>query len=173
MKNTSSIDNHLTVNIRHWQGTDLPAVKSIGWITWQATYLGLVPRADLEAYHREHYSQAKLKQKFRNHIGFVADANGRTVGYSLAVVLKDLKRYQITSMYVLPEYQGHKIGAGLLQHQMETARERGYSRLWLGVIVQNTRSLEWYRRQGFVFTEKEIFNFGDTPVELKVGGIKL
>ncbi len=163
-------DNY-NYSIRHWREDDLKEVQSIAHQTWQATYKDIIPASNLEAYHKEQYSLKKLKQKYQNHIGFVAVMDDMVVGYSLAVVLKNLNRYQITSMYVLPDYQGYHIGTGLLKRQMNTARERGYNFLWLGVIDQNKPSLLWYEKQGFSFIEDELFNFADYPVKLKIGRI--
>jgi ribosomal protein S18 acetylase RimI-like enzyme len=56
---------------------------------------------------------------------------------------------------------------------MKTAEDRavalGMSEVWLGVMIQNTPALEWYKRTGFHFVEEAPFTMGNTTVVHLIG----
>ncbi|MBP1678989.1 MAG: Histone acetyltransferase HPA2-like protein, partial [Bacteroidetes bacterium] len=70
---------------------------------------------------------------------------------------------------VRPRYQGAGIGGRLLEHAEREARERGADALWLGVMVKNTRALEWYKRIGFMFVEEAPFVMGASSADHLIG----
>jgi ribosomal protein S18 acetylase RimI-like enzyme len=72
-------------------------------------------------------------------------------------------------VYVLPSYQGQGIGGKLMRAAEERALAAGMKELWLGVMVQNTAALEWYRRNGFSFVEEAPFTMGKTTVNHLIG----
>ena len=41
--------------------------------------------------------------------------------------------------------------------------------IWLGVMLQNTRTRQWYERIGFVFVKEEPFTMGATSVPHLIG----
>jgi ribosomal protein S18 acetylase RimI-like enzyme len=61
------------------------------------------------------------------------------------------------------------IGGALMQAAEQKAVEAGIGEIWLGVMVQNTPALEWYRRNGFVFVEEAPFTMGRTTVNHLIG----
>jgi ribosomal protein S18 acetylase RimI-like enzyme len=158
-------------SIRPWTLEDIPDVRRIGWETWKATYGKFIPEADLRAYHDEHYSVAALTRNFNKFStkGFVALLEGKMVGYMLMAFDGKSGRCHVSSIYVLPESQGHGLGSMLMAEAFRLARESRFDRVWLGVMSENTPTLAWYKSLGFTFVEESPFTMGKTTVRHLIG----
>lgn len=157
--------------VRKWRQEDLPAIRRIGWETWLATYSGFVPREDMALFHNNYYSPEKLAGLFRNPdmYGFMAEADGNAVGYSKCHDNRAEGRFYITSLYVLPEFQGQDFGKMLLTHGIALAKSMGHTRVWLGVMLANKHALNWYLKNDFVFVEQLPFVMGFSEVSHLIG----
>ena len=101
--------------------------------------------------------------------GFIAEANGNAVGYSKCHDNRDEGRFYITSLYVLPDFQGLGLGKQLLRNDIARAKNIGHARVWLGVMSRNKRSLKWYLKNGFIFVEQLPFVMGFSEVNHLIG----
>ena len=63
-------------------------------------------------------------------------------------------------LYTASEYQGQGVGATLLAHLVEIARERGAQTLWLTVNTGNTGAVRFYGLHGFAPTGYTTFDLG-------------
>lgn len=159
------------VLIREWREADLPAVRHITWETWMATYASFVPPADLRSYFDAHYNERALSALIADAIngGFLAEADGVPAGFVRTHWEEKEKRFYVSSLYVLPRFQGQGIGGKLMAVSEQKALERGVSAVWLGVMEQNVRTLDWYRRTGFTFVEEAPFKMGKTTINHFIG----
>jgi L-amino acid N-acyltransferase YncA len=86
---------------------------------------------------------------------FVAEIDGRVVGYAYASAYRTRPAYRFTvenSVYIAPEAQGKGAGAMLLKALIEAATAKGY-RLMVAVIgdSRNQASITLHRSAGFTF----------------------
>ena len=51
----------------------------------------------------------------------------------------------------------------------ETAVKLKHDKVWLGVMKDNAKALEWYKKLGFQFVEEEPFKMGNTEVLHLIG----
>lgn len=165
-----SKDAHAT-HIREWTITDLPSIQKIGWATWLATYSDFVPLQDMEIFHNGYYSLQKLAALYEtpDMYGFIAEADGFPVGYSKCHDNRLEGRFYITSLYVLPEYQGLRLGKRLMESGIALAKSIGHTRVWLGVMLANKTALKWYQKNGFIFVEQLPFVMGFSEVSHLIG----
>ncbi len=160
-----------TVDVRGWTKADLETVRHITWITWVDAYGSFIPKQDLRTYFDKAYALHELKHllaspDFR---GVLAEVGGVPAGYAKVQFVPAEKRCYVSSLYVLPVFQGEGVGRSLLDHAERLASDFGVAELWLGVMVQNTQALAWYRRVGFQFVEELPFTMGGTTVPHLVG----
>jgi ribosomal protein S18 acetylase RimI-like enzyme len=166
----------MTTKIRPWQDADIETIRTITWETWVAAYSAFIPVEDLRTYFDRAYAASALKelQAQSNVDGYVAEIGGETVvGYLKTHLEKAEGRFYVSSVYVLPSYQGMGIGGMLMKAAEERAIAAGMHEVWLGVMVQNTPALDWYRRNGFEFVEEAPFTMGKTTVNHLIGFRKL
>lgn len=68
---------------------------------------------------------------------------------------------EIERIYVKASFQGKKVGQLLYNHALQIARNKNLQYVWLGVWEENSRAIEFYKKNGFVAFDKHIFKLGD------------
>ncbi len=164
-------NEHADRVVRGWCEADLETVRRITWTTWLDAYGSFIPGPDLKAHFDTAYTIRELAKlhaspHFR---GLLAEVNGEPAGYAKVRYAPGETRCYVSSLYVLPEYQGHGLGRLLLKKAEEHALTFGVKEIWLGVMVQNAAALAWYLRNGFVFVEEQPFTMGSTSVPHRIG----
>ena len=76
--------------------------------------------------------------------GWVCETEGAIVGFAIA----DLKENNIWALFVLPEYEGKRIGKKLHDMMLDWYFTQTTKTLWLGTAF-NTRAEKFYRMQGW------------------------
>jgi len=158
------------ISLRNWTKEDFQIVRKILLVTWKDAY-HFIPEKDIITHLENHYSQTKLLELFNNHLvkGILADLENNPVGWMKLFDDQMAEKFFISSLYVLPELQGYGIGKKLLVKAEEIAAKLKYEKVWLGVMKDNVKALEWYKKIGFQFVEEEPFKMGDTEVLHLIG----
>jgi ribosomal protein S18 acetylase RimI-like enzyme len=165
----------MSLQIRPWTESDLPAVREITWETWVVTYGPFIPQEDLRTYFDEHYALEALSEFLKAPVngGFLALADDTPAGYLRTHWEEREGRFYVSSLYVLPSYQGQGLGGKLMVAAEGQAKERGAEAVWLGVMEENRSALQWYRRLGFSFVEEAPFQMGNSSVNHFIGFKKI
>lgn len=156
---------------REWKLEDTSQIQNVLFNTWLASYADFIPITDIEWYFNNYYSEIKFAELFddKQSTSYVAEVKGHVVGYARTKVNQEQQRCYLESLYVLPEFQGKGIGGELLRIAERKAKEYSFNKVWLGVMVQNVPSLEWYKKIGFTFVEEAPFQMGKTTVSHLIG----
>jgi ribosomal protein S18 acetylase RimI-like enzyme len=165
----------MTISLRPWLRSDLPAIQRLLLDTWLDTYGSFIPREDLASYLQAHYSQSKFEALIDDPdvTGLVADAVGAVVGYAKLYHARVEQRFYVHQLYILPAKQGLGLGHRLMACAEERARDLGADRIWLGVMVKNAQAVAWYQKLGFTAIETSPFVMGSTTVDHFVGYLPL
>ena len=158
------------ITIRNWTREDFSIVKNILLITWKNTYT-FIPEVDILTHFEKHYSEDRLIEILNDPFskGIIAEVNSIPAGWLKLFEDHINKKFFVSSLYVLPEYQGFGLGKKLLNEAYRIAKEKQFSKVWLGVMKQNVKSLDWYKNLGFIFNEEEPFQMGSTQVMHMIG----
>ncbi len=158
------------ITIRNWTREDFSIVKNILLTTWKNTYT-FIPEEDILTHFEKHYSEDRLIEILNDPFskGIIAEVNSVPAGWLKLFEDYINKKFFVSSLYVLPEFQGYGLGKKLLNETYRIAKEKHFSRVWLGVMKQNVKSLEWYQNLGFIFEEEEPFQMGSTEVMHLIG----
>jgi ribosomal protein S18 acetylase RimI-like enzyme len=150
---------------------DTAAIQQVLFNTWVASYADFIPMKDIQWYFNNYYSDSNFARMCDDPTtwNFVAEVKEHVVGYARGKIKAEQHRFYLESLYVLPEFQGRGIGTELLKIVEQKALSNNHSSLWLGVMVQNIPSLEWYRKIGFQFVEESPFQMGKTVVDHLIG----
>jgi ribosomal protein S18 acetylase RimI-like enzyme len=158
------------VTTRNWTKEDFPIIKNILLTTWQNTYT-FIPEADILTHFEKHYSEDRLIEILNDPFskGILAEVN--TVPAGWLKLFEDIinKKFFVSSLYILPEFQGYGLGKKLLNEAYTIANKKQFKKVWLGVMKQNIKALEWYKNLGFIFVEEEPFQMGETEVMHLIG----
>jgi predicted GNAT family acetyltransferase len=101
--------------------------------------------------------------------GFIAEEDGHIAGYARLFFNRDENRLYVSSLYLLPEFEGKGLGIRLLESAEGYAAEKGLDELWIGVMVKNRQALLFYRKVGFLFVREEPFTMGKITVSHLIG----
>lgn len=158
------------ITLRIWTKKDFPIVREILLVTWKDTY-AFIPEKDILTHFENYYSEKKLNELYNNANvkGIMAEYENRSIGWMKLFDDYINKRYYISSLYVLPEFQGYGAGKKLFLKGEEFASKLKYDRIWLGVMKDNIKALNWYKNIGFDFIEEEPFKMGGTEVMHLIG----
>jgi len=161
----------MKISVRRWQKTDLESIRRITWQSWISTYSSFIPESDLKSYLVTHYTEASLLSMFDDPFtqGFIAEVDDHIAGYARLFSNSDENRLYVSSLYLLPEFEGKGIGMRLLESAEGYASEKGLDELWIGVMVKNRQALVFYRKVGFLFVREEPFTMGKTTVSHLIG----
>jgi ribosomal protein S18 acetylase RimI-like enzyme len=158
------------VTLRNWTKADFQIVRNILLITWKDTYT-FIHKKDIITHLDNFYSESKLLESFNNPSirGFLTEIDKKSVGWMK--LLDDLlaKRFFISSLYVLPKSQGFGVGKKLILQAKEIALKLKHDSVWLRVMENNTKALDWYRKMDFNFVEEEPFKMGETQILHLIG----
>jgi len=162
--------SQVEITIRNWTKEDFSIVKNILLVTWKNTYT-FIPEEDILTHFEKHYSEDRLIEILNDPFseGIIAEVNSVPAGWLKLFEDHINKKFFVSSLYVLPEYQGVGLGKKLLNESYRIAKEKQFSKVWLGVMKQNVKSLEWYQNLGFIFDEEEPFQMGSTNVMHLIG----
>jgi ribosomal protein S18 acetylase RimI-like enzyme len=158
------------ITIRNWTREDFSIVKDILLTTWKNTYT-FIPEEDILSHFEKHYSEDRLIEILNDPFskGILAEVNLVPAGWMKLFEDSINKKFFISSLYVLPEFQGFGLGKKLMNEAYRIAKEKQFNKVWLGVMNQNVKSLEWYQNLGFIFNEEEPFQMGSTEVMHLIG----
>ncbi|MGQ9798829.1 MAG: GNAT family N-acetyltransferase [Ignavibacterium sp.] len=158
------------VLIRYWSEKDFSAVRKILLGTWLNTYT-FIPEEDIRFHLEKFYTIEKLQQLYTdsNTNCFMAEVNENPIGWMKLYNNENQKRFYVSSLYVLPDYQGFGIGRKFLEVAESLTGKMNYDRIWLGVMKDNIKALNCYKKIGFYFIEEEPFQMGKTIVIHLIG----
>lgn len=158
------------LNIRRWTKEDFRIVKNILLVTWKDTYY-FIPQEDLLSHFEKFYADEKLEDLLEDPFsqGIIAEVNSVPAGWMRLFEDQINKKFFVSSLYVLPAFQGYGVGKALLNEAYSIARQMNYQKIWLGVMSKNVKALEWYKNLGFNFLEEEPFQMGTTEVMHLIG----
>lgn len=88
----------------------------------------------------------------------VYEQDGRIAGY-YSLDLQDAAGVELNNLCVLPAYRHSGIGACLLEDAFRLAREKGCSRVHIGIVEENRVLRRWHEAAGFVHTGTKKFDF--------------
>jgi ribosomal protein S18 acetylase RimI-like enzyme len=156
--------------LRNWNKKDFPIVKKILLTTWKDTY-SFIPEKDILSHFDKFYGQDQLIEILIDPFskGIVADLDSVPAGWMKLFEDHINKKIYVSSLYVLPNYQGFVLGKKMLNEAYQISRQKGFNKVWLGVMKQNIKALEWYKNLGFIFVEEEPFKMGSTEVMHLIG----
>ena len=146
----------MSVTIRPATTDDINILAALGTTTCYEAYFELDPSSDLADYCARIYSPENIRTEFNdpNSTYFIAEINDRAVGFAKlrennrVDCLGDAHAIELQRIYVLERLKGQNVGKALITRCLDSAREKGYDTLWLGVWEKNMRAQRFYEKIG-------------------------
>ena len=87
---------------------------------------------------------------------FVAENNGRVVGYITALVDREAGKGRIPNLAVAAEFRGHGLGRQLIEHALDYFRREGMAYAMIETMAQNEVGQHLYPACGFVEVARQV-----------------
>ena len=84
--------------------------------------------------------------------------NDKIVGY-YSLLMQENNECELNNLCVLPAYRHKGIGEALLEHAYEYAKEKGCTKMNIGIVEENTVLRDWYEGFDFVHVGTEKYDF--------------
>jgi ribosomal protein S18 acetylase RimI-like enzyme len=157
------------IEIRKVTTNDLEELQKIGRLTFFETFASGNTEENMNKYLDEGFSLTKLTTELSDNNAefYFATLDNNVIGYlkinfgQSQTELQDNKAVEIERIYVLKEYHGKKVGQLLFDKAIDIARQKNADYVWLGVWEENSRAINFYKKNGFVEFDKHIFKLGN------------
>jgi len=148
---------------------DAEAVAGIGSETFYETWRPVNTEEDMQQYIAKSFATGKIEEDLadENNTFLLVTHNDRVVGYAkmrrdrTCEIFGTEKVIEIERVYVSAKNQGMKFGKLLMDECLAIAIKEGFAWLWLGVNIDNTKAINFYRRYGFEIFGTKQFKLGD------------
>ncbi|MBP3039104.1 GNAT family N-acetyltransferase [Bacillaceae bacterium Marseille-Q3522] len=133
--------------IRAMKEEDIEQVQTVAKISWHHTYDGIIPFAIQDKFLQSAYNSGMLKRRMEFSFLFVAEAEGKVVGFANYSSVKDNGEVELGAIYLLPDYQGQQIGTALLQAGIKNSPN--VKKVFINVEKDNQTGKNFYHAKGF------------------------
>ena len=141
---------------------DIVEVARLAREIWEEHYVPIIGQAQVDYMLDKFQSEKAIDDQLAHgYEYYLAVSNGRSSGYVALAHDPDESTLMISKIYVQKAHRGRGYGKKMLELAEELCRERGAARLWLTVNKNNSQSIAWYERMGFVNAGPCVTDIGD------------
>ncbi|TWP37648.1 GNAT family N-acetyltransferase [Leekyejoonella antrihumi] len=161
------------VTTRTATGDDLHAVLEVGHRTWPPTYVPIAGKDYVAMGLAKWWTADATIPPIRAGRVTVAELEGDVVGVAVVGPLDGA--LALWKLYVMPECQGHGVGARLMRAVIDKALADGYDQVVLSHLAGNVGAAAFYKKFGFEFVRQEEGGSGmpdNVWLRLQLGGKK-
>lgn len=138
--------------IRNMRDEDIKQVQDVAKTAWHATYQDIIPLEIQEKFLETAYNDKRLKQRLERSFLFVAEVEGRIVGFANFSPISEDGRVELGAIYLYPEQQGKGIGSALLQKGIKDLKN--VREIYINVEEANNIGKTFYEAKGFELVRK-------------------
>ena len=160
----------MNIEIRKALSSDINLLSDLGRETFYETWRPVNTEEDMQQYMMEAFDHNKIKTDVEDtaiNTFLIAYVGDYAIGYvklrcdRTYVEFKNERVIELERIYVVKEWQGKKVGKGLMDHCLDLASDGNYSWIWLGVNTDNTKAIEFYKQYGFTIFGEKSFKLGE------------
>lgn len=149
---------------------DAAQLATTAAVMFEQTFGSANTPEDMAAYIPSAFSEERQRrdlERAENRIWLARGQDGRIAGYAHVKLGAeppglpvDGRSSEIVRLYADQRWHGRGLGAALMRACIETGREHGDDRLWLGVWEHNARAIAFYEKHGFRVIGEQPFTLG-------------
>jgi ribosomal protein S18 acetylase RimI-like enzyme len=145
----------MKASIRNYRPEDLDAIKRLTVESFDGVTLEQNVETALGILHGHDWRWRKARHidddAAANPAGiFVAESEGRIVGYITTLIDREAGRGRIPNLAVASEFRGKGLGRQLIEHALDYFRQQGLAYAMIETMAQNEAGQHLYPACGFV-----------------------
>ena len=149
-------------SIRKATTNDIPLIHEMAWVVFPHTYKEILTPEQIDYMMEWMYSEDSLHKQMEKdgHIYYLAFKEDEPAGY-LSIQPEGEHVFHLQKIYVLPSFQGMKLGKQLFEQAIKAIKELHPApcQMRLNVNRNNTKAVDFYYRMGM----KKVFE-GDFDI---------
>lgn len=150
-------------SIRKATTNDIPLIHEMAWVVFPHTYKEILTPEQIDYMMEWMYSEDSLHKQMEKdgHIYYLAFKEDEPTGY-LSIQPEGEHVFHLQKIYVLPSFQGMKLGKQLFEQAIKAIKELHPApcQMRLNVNRQN-KALAFYERMGMVKVDEGDFPIGN------------
>ena len=147
----------MNITIRKMHYEDTKQVQRIAKTTWNATYEGIIPLEVQNNFLKSNYSDKSMIQRIERSIVYVAEVEGKVVGFANYSTVRDGGKVELAAIYLYPEFQGKGIGTALIHQAVKELK--GIQEIFINVEKDNKIGMNFYEAKGFEIVNESDLEF--------------
>lgn len=155
--------NNDTTEIRRATVDDIDTIRAVADVAFRATYAAILSAEQTEYMIDMMYSPESLRRQMEveRQAFYLAVDNGRTIGY-VSVERQGERLFHLQKIYLLPEYQGRRIGERLFRCACRHVRKLCPEPCTMELNVnRHNRATGFYERMGMHKVREGDFPIGN------------
>jgi len=140
--------------------SDAKDIAKVQVLTWQNTYLGLIPDSYLQSLEIDQSTKnwtKRIESPVQDTQTIVATIDGVIVGYIGVGPCRDSdasERGELYTIYVEPSRQGLGVGSELIREGNRFLKSKSFQKATLWVFDKNAKAIKYYESHGWKPTGK-------------------
>ena len=160
------------VVLRRANVADASAIAAVRVESWRVTYRGIIPDSYLDAMRVDDSTELWLRVLSApvspTTAVFVAEVDGRIVGFSAGVILEEEKfgfESELTGIYVIPDAQERGLGTQLVRMVAAGFSKLGANGMLVWVPSDNKVARQFYEKLGGEQLIEQAFTWDDLDLQ--------
>lgn len=142
--------------------SDIEITAHLAHKIWNLHYVPIIGQEQVDYMLDKFQNAEAMKQQIENgYEYFIIYHQTYPSGYLALLPDMSKKNLMISKIYVDSGFRGLNLGTQLLDFSIENAKTKGLNMIWLTVNKNNTKSIEWYQKKGFLIKENLRIDIGN------------
>lgn len=139
---------------------DISTVQQLAREIWEEHYLPIIGQQQIDYMLDLFYSTEKIQKELEEGVYWeILYLENEAIGYLVCEVEKE--NIQLSKLYLKSKVRGRGLGKFLIDRAIEIAKENNKNSIRLNVNKNNTHSIAFYERIGFLKVEEGVFDIGN------------
>jgi len=139
---------------------DISTVQQLAREIWEEHYLPIIGQQQIDYMLDLFYSTEKIQKELEEGVYWeILYLENEAIGYLVCEVEEE--NIQLSKLYLKSKVRGKGLGKFLIDRSKEIAKENNKNSIRLNVNKNNTQSIAFYERVGFLKVEEGVFDIGN------------
>lgn len=139
---------------------DISTVQQLAREIWEEHYLPIIGQQQIDYMLDLFYATEKIQKELEEGIYWeILYLENEAIGYLVCEVEEE--NIQLSKLYLKSKVRGKGLGKFLIDRSKEIAKENNKNSIRLNVNKNNTQSIAFYERVGFLKVEEGVFDIGN------------
>lgn len=139
---------------------DISTVQQLAREIWEEHYLPIIGQQQIDYMLDLFYATEKIQKELEEGVYWeILYLENEAIGYLVCEVEEE--NIQLSKLYLKSKVRGRGLGKFLIDRAIEIAKENNKNSIRLNVNKNNTQSIAFYERVGFLKVEEGVFDIGN------------